>query len=242
MPFSEDTKIKVMVACGRHCCICHKFCGNNMEIHHIKAQADGGNDTFENAIPLCFDCHAEVRQYDPRHPKGIKFSEKELILHRDSWYEKVRQGLQKNKDEDKSEQIEPIKMHHQKNYQNIMLHKVSSGKEFLLYFAGCYAMVYDEQSENINEAKLLGSFIQYIQELLDTDDLMEPCDRIMTAFNLTEEIKELDNAGFWVFVGKENRKLTGGIGLPEICPTLLIRIVRKESDEIIIAKDLDSHQ
>lgn len=61
-----------------------------MEIHHIKAQADGGNNTFENAIPLCFDCHAEVRQYDPRHPKGVGFSEKELILHRDSWYEKVR--------------------------------------------------------------------------------------------------------------------------------------------------------
>lgn len=55
----------------------------------------------------------------------------------------------------------------------------------------------------------------------------------MTAFNLTEEIRELDNAGFWVFVGKENRNPIGGFGSPEICPTLLIRIVRKESDEII---------
>lgn len=55
MAFSESIKNKAMVSCGRKCCICHKFCGNNMEIHHIKAKADGGEDTFENAIPLCFD-------------------------------------------------------------------------------------------------------------------------------------------------------------------------------------------
>ena len=60
MAFSEDIKIKAMVACGRRCCICHKFCGNNMELHHIKARADGGEDIFQNAIPLCFDCHADT--------------------------------------------------------------------------------------------------------------------------------------------------------------------------------------
>lgn len=89
MPFSQEVKIRAMVACGRCCVICHKFCGNNMEVHHIKAQADGGSDEFENAIPLCFDCHAEVRQYDPKHPKGIKFTEQELIQHKDNWYKKI---------------------------------------------------------------------------------------------------------------------------------------------------------
>ena len=29
---------------------------------------------------------------------------------------------------------------------------------------------------------------------------MEPYDRVMTAFNLSENLKELDDAGFWVFV------------------------------------------
>ena len=114
MPFSEDIKIKALVSCGRKCCVCHKFCGNNMEIHHIKAKADGGEDSFENAIPLCFDCHAEVRQYDSRHPKGIKFSEKELVLHRDNWYKKIKQENQQDK-----VSKEPMKMHHEKNYQHI---------------------------------------------------------------------------------------------------------------------------
>ena len=114
--FSDEIKLKAMVACGRRCCICHKFCGNNMEVHHIKARADGGSDTFENAIPLCFDCHAEVRQYDPKHPKGIKFSEKELIQHRDNWYKIVQSGVQTTSKEEKTS---PIRIHRQKDYQNI---------------------------------------------------------------------------------------------------------------------------
>src|SRR5262249_39634655 len=42
-------------------------------------------DTAENAIPLCFDCHAEVHAYNDRHPKGRKFSPEELRGHKDQW-------------------------------------------------------------------------------------------------------------------------------------------------------------
>lgn len=234
MPFSENVKIKAMVACGRYCCICHKFCGNNMEVHHIKAQADNGNDSFENAIPLCFDCHAIVRQYDPKHPKGIKFSEKELILHRDNWYRKVQQSNEIIKRQGNSDKIQPIKILHQKGYQDIMLYKVSNGKEILNYLIGTYGITYDEEAETLEEVKLIGDFIQNIKELLDFQELLdEPSDRLMTAFNLTENIKELDRSGFWVFVGKEKQVMTGGVKEPQVFPTLLIRVVRKDSNEII---------
>lgn len=234
MAFSEDVKTKAMISCGRYCCICHKFCGNNMEVHHIKAQADGGDNSFENAIPLCFDCHAIVRQYDPRHPKGIKFSEKELIQHRDVWYKHIQQGNQESEKQNNSNKVEPIKIYHQKGYEDILLHKVSNGKEILKYLIGAYGIVYDEEAETLEEVKLVGDFLQGIKELLDFEDqLDEPCDRIMTAFNLTESIKKIEEAGFWVFVGKEDKVITGGIKEPEICPTLLLRVVRKDSSEII---------
>lgn len=61
MAFDEAVKRKAMVACGRKCCICHKFCGNNMEVHHIKAHADGGDDIFDNAIPLLCDIKKRKR-------------------------------------------------------------------------------------------------------------------------------------------------------------------------------------
>jgi hypothetical protein len=63
-----------------------------IELHHIKQEADGGENSFENCIPLCFDCHSDVKTYNPKHPKGRKYTEKELISHRNSWYEKVKQS------------------------------------------------------------------------------------------------------------------------------------------------------
>lgn len=50
-----------------------------------------GDDTFENCIPLCFDCHAEVEHYNEQHPRGRKFCESELRKHRDTWFSKVEE-------------------------------------------------------------------------------------------------------------------------------------------------------
>lgn len=90
MSFSDKIKLEVMLACKRHCCLCEKFFGTHIEIHHIKQQADGGENTFDNAIPLCFECHARVREYNPHHPKGTKYTEKELKIIRDEFYEKAK--------------------------------------------------------------------------------------------------------------------------------------------------------
>lgn len=90
MGFSEKIQADALVACGRCCCICHKFCGTKIELHHIKQRANGGADSFDNCIPLCFDCHSDMGKADPKHPKGKHYSADELKLHRDAWYEKVK--------------------------------------------------------------------------------------------------------------------------------------------------------
>jgi hypothetical protein len=61
-----------------------------MEIDHIDPAADDGGNQGENAIPVCFDCHAEIHSYNPRHPKGRKFTPEELRGHRDQWLELCR--------------------------------------------------------------------------------------------------------------------------------------------------------
>ena len=90
MGFPKDVAERALAACGRSCCICRKFCGTKIELHHIKQKAYGGEDTFENCIPLCFDCHADMGKADPKHPKGKHYSERELIMHRDNWYKYVK--------------------------------------------------------------------------------------------------------------------------------------------------------
>lgn len=89
MPFSKEVKDAVLVDCGRCCCICHKFCGIKIEVHHIREESKGGDNSNDNAIPLCLDCYADMRSYDSKHPKGNKYSENKLRQHREKWFEKV---------------------------------------------------------------------------------------------------------------------------------------------------------
>lgn len=70
---------EVLVRCNRHCCLCGKFVGTKIELHHIKQVADGGDDSADNCIPLCFNCHAEVKAYNPSHPKGRRYAEQDRI-------------------------------------------------------------------------------------------------------------------------------------------------------------------
>ena len=93
MSFPPDVKVRALVACRRNCVLCGRFCGLKIELHHIKQRAHGGKDTFENCIPLCFDCHSEVRMYNSEHPKGTKYSEEELIQRRDIFYQEIANNL-----------------------------------------------------------------------------------------------------------------------------------------------------
>lgn len=93
MPFPSSVKARAFVRCARICCLCFKQCGTRIEAAHIEAEADGGSDGDENAIPLCFDCHEEIGSYNPRHPKGNKFTEEELRQRRDALYQLVEKGV-----------------------------------------------------------------------------------------------------------------------------------------------------
>jgi hypothetical protein len=100
MGWPPDVAERALLDCGRHCCLCHKFCGFKIELHHIVQRKDGGEDSYENCIPLCLECHAEVKAYDPNHPIGRKYTESELREHRDRWYKKVKDssGITSNPD------------------------------------------------------------------------------------------------------------------------------------------------
>lgn len=56
-----------------------------METDHIKPKAEGGTDDIDNAIPICFECHAEIHSYNVRHPRGRKFRPEELKEHKRQW-------------------------------------------------------------------------------------------------------------------------------------------------------------
>ena len=76
MAFSESLKAKVRKRSMIRCCMCRAL---GVEIHHIIPQEEGGEDTEENAAPLCPSCH-ETYGANPKKRKMIKEA-------RDIWYD-----------------------------------------------------------------------------------------------------------------------------------------------------------
>lgn len=87
--FDESVKVKVLLWCNRHCCLCGKQSGIGIEIAHL----DPHSSDPDNAIPLCFDCHAAVGHYNREHPRGRKYSIPELKAGRERVYEEHTRHL-----------------------------------------------------------------------------------------------------------------------------------------------------
>src|SRR4030042_6450691 len=85
MGFKREEVSVLLAQCHRRCCICHRFCGVKIETDHIVPKEDSGDDSISNAIPVCFECHAEIHGYNDKHPRGRKFLPEELRLHKDQW-------------------------------------------------------------------------------------------------------------------------------------------------------------
>lgn len=92
MPFSKPVREEALVRSQRHCCVCHEFVGRSINVHHIQQECDGGPNTLENAIVLCLRCHAEAGHFNVKHPMGTSYSPKELIRHRDNWWDSCTNG------------------------------------------------------------------------------------------------------------------------------------------------------
>ena len=88
--FSEEVKLKCLLWSNRHCCVCDKECGLDIEVAHIDPK---GGEAFENAIPVCYTHHAQIGRYNKEHPRGNKYRIIELRKRREQIYEKYTRHL-----------------------------------------------------------------------------------------------------------------------------------------------------
>lgn len=89
MAVPPDLASQVLSLCARHCCICRRFRPTQLQVHHIREKNQGGTDELPNLIAICVSCHSDV------HSNTLltrRFTEKELVLHREAVYELVSQG------------------------------------------------------------------------------------------------------------------------------------------------------
>jgi hypothetical protein len=90
--FSEEVKLKCLLWSYRHCCLCGKACGTDIEIAHVNRR-ERAEENQDNAIPLCYNCHAETGRYNKEHPRGNKYRYEELRRRREQIYEQYTRRL-----------------------------------------------------------------------------------------------------------------------------------------------------
>jgi len=83
--FPQSVVESVLIKCRRHCCVCDTFCGVKIVLHHMDSADDYSED---NALPVCFNCHAEIMHYNENHPMGRRYKKSELKKLRDKTYAK----------------------------------------------------------------------------------------------------------------------------------------------------------
>jgi hypothetical protein len=93
-PFNEKDKIKILLWCERHCCLCDKACDTNIVIHHIQQKGtDEELSNIDNAIPLCYDCHGRIKSYNLAHRVGTSYRIEEIKARRNQIYDKYTRHL-----------------------------------------------------------------------------------------------------------------------------------------------------
>lgn len=238
MAISEKDRKTLWARSGNRCALCRielvsgKDENNNNlnlgeECHIISKKQNGprykpdykdNHDDYSNLILLCCNHHRMIdEQYETYTEKILH----QIKLNHEKWVKSAidsATGLKK----------EPRKR---------ILPRITSGKELVDIISGMHASEFDfDELKTEEEVQLIGSFLQ---NLRDWGDLLgmavvETYQSIELGFNLTKDLKEIENLGFLAFGEYRKSKMTNDkkedLGTWKIGT---IVIVRKENPNIL---------
>lgn len=216
MAFPRNDASELIAHCHRRCCICHKFCGVKIELDHIVPRAEGGTDDIENAIPVCFDCHAEIHSYNDQHPRGRKFRPDELREHKEQWLETCENQPDALLDSTSNSDVGPLQalvdelefnLGVAQNNETDQLGCPFQDEQFSRAIReGAIAVLRDELKQVILEAyRLIGRENQRILAL-HTDNLNARAQRGNTIMRQMQEVEEMIGRAHYqllLFLGSE---------------------------------------
>ena len=136
----------------------------------------------------------------------------------------------------------PVRLRRVKKNIPDYLVRLTTGKQLIDLISGTYAFSMDhDELTSQDEADIVGSFFQDIQDWVDIIDELEPSARVSGAYNLSQLINELEEKGFFVFGGREIQLIEGGIE-DELSPwpVAIIHVLREDNKAIIRPQQNDS--
>ena len=134
----------------------------------------------------------------------------------------------------------PVRIRRLKGNVPAVLSRVTSGQEIMRITGGAFAYSFDhDEPESDTEVDLIGDFLQEAQDWGDLWSDLEAGGQVRAGYRMSTLIRELQEAGFWVFGGREIQRIEGGEHEPSPWPVAILRVVRDTSPEIICFDNAD---
>lgn len=149
MSFTEKVKLEAKRRSNFRCCICNK---SFVEVHHIIPKLEGGQDSIDNAAPLCSSCH-DLFGGNPEKRKQIRQMRDYWWEQMDAW--RINLSLQSNLSsieiiEDNPENIEQLK-----NKGIAIYHIVYENEDFEKSAQLLFDLIKQAQKNSANQKRVL---------------------------------------------------------------------------------------
>jgi hypothetical protein len=179
-------------------------------------------DAYENLILLCRTHHKMIDDQCESYTVDVL---RQMKVNHEVW---VSQKLSA------SPRPKPIKIHRIKQNIPAYLVRLTTGKEVLSLVLHAYSIwTNHDELDSQEEVDLVGGFLQNVRDLIDIGSDLEPADQVKASFDLTRSLEELEQAGFFVFGGREIQLLEGGTEEPSDWPVAILSVLRKDNSAII---------
>lgn len=244
MSISDKTRKILWGRSGNRCAICK---------HELVVEATPQDD--ESVVGE--ECHIISPQgkgprHDPKCPKEMLDSYENLILlcrihhkmvddQNDTYNVEILRQMKRNHEKwvteklDSSHDLTPLRIKRIKKNIPAFLQRITTGKQILHVIDGSSAYLFDnDELETSEEVDLIGGFLEVVRDWGELGlDLIDPGERVSIGFDLTQTLKDIEEAGFFVFRGREVQILEGGKGGPSDWVVAYLRVCRKTNQEII---------
>lgn len=120
--------------------------------------------------------------------------------------------------------------------ENIQSHlvRLTSGRAVFAIIDGACAFAFEhDELKSEAEVELVSGFLQEAHDYGDSSGDLGTADRVKASFEMSARLEELEGVGFWVFGGREVRRLEGGVDPPSPFPVAIVQVLRVNNPEFM---------
>lgn len=202
---------------------CHIVSPRNLGPRHRPDLPPDSLDLAENLILLCRTHHKMVDDQMETYTIEVLGT---LKTNHERWVSAaLNSGPQK---------LDPVRVVRVKGQTPSHLKRINTGQELLdvLSDSSAFSFQHDDPRSK-DEMEVIKGFLQEAQDWGEISSDFESGQRVEASYRMTEMIRELGAAGFWVFGGREIRRLEGGQGGPSNFPIALLHVIRQGNPSVV---------